>query len=91
VDERDPVRLDRIAHIQECVEALDHLFSELLDLSRLETGAMQLEITEFPLDHVFEEVSRNFRLIAEQHELRLVMRATPLWVRTDRTMLTGAQ
>ncbi|WP_346950533.1 HAMP domain-containing protein, partial [Dyella sp.] len=28
VDERDPVRLDRIAHIQECVEALDHLFSE---------------------------------------------------------------
>lgn len=87
VDERDPVRLDRIAHIQECVEALDHLFSELLDLSRLETGAMQLEIGEFPLDHVFEEVSRNFRLIAEQHDLRLVMRTTPLWVRTDRTML----
>jgi signal transduction histidine kinase len=87
VDERDPVRLDRIAHIQECVEALDHLFSELLDLSRLETGAMQIEITEFPLDQVFEEVSRNFRMIAEQHGLRLIMRATDLWVRSDRTML----
>ena len=87
VDERDPVRLDRIAHIQECVEALDHLFSELLDLSRLETGAMQIEISEFPLDHVFEEVSRNFRMIAEQHGLRLVMRTTHLWVRSDRTML----
>ena len=87
VDERDPVRLDRIAHIQECVEALDHLFSELLDLSRLETGAMQIEITEFPLDHVFEEVSRNFRMIAEQHGLRLIMRATDLWVRSDHTML----
>ncbi len=87
VDERDPIRLDRIAHIQECVEALDHLFSELLDLSRLETGAMQIDIREFPLDHVFEEVSRNFRMIAEQHGLRLVMRATHLWVRSDRTML----
>jgi signal transduction histidine kinase len=87
VDERDPVRLDRIAHIQECVEALDHLFSELLDLSRLETGAMQIEITEFPLDHVLQEVSRNFRMIAEQHGLRLIMRATNLWVRSDRTML----
>ncbi|WP_199100300.1 hybrid sensor histidine kinase/response regulator [Dyella sp. ASV21] len=87
VDERDPVRLDRIAHIQECVEALDHLFSELLDLSRLETGAMQIEITEFPLDQVLEEVSRNFRMIAEQHGLRLIMRATDLWVRSDRTML----
>jgi len=86
-DERDPVRLDRIAHIQECVEALDHLFSELLDLSRLETGAMQIEITEFPLDQIFQEVSRNFRMIAEQHGLRLIMRATNLWVRSDRTML----
>ena len=88
VDERDPVRLDRIAHIQECVEALDHLFSELLDLSRLETGAMRIEITEFPLDHVLQEVSRNFRMIAEQHGLRLIMRATDVWVRTDRTMLS---
>lgn len=87
VDEHDPVRLDRIAHIQECVEALDHLFGELLDLSRLETGAMQVEIGEFPLDQVFEEVSRNFRMIAEQQDLRLIMRTTDLWVRSDRTML----
>lgn len=86
-DERDPVRLERIAHIKECVNALDHLFSELLDLSRLETGAMQLDVSEFPLDSVFEGVSCNFRLIAEQHDLRLVMRATPVWVRSDRTML----
>lgn len=87
VDEHDPVRLDRIAHIQECVAALDHLFSELLDLSRLETGAMQVEISEFPLDPMFAEVSRNFRVIAEQKDLRLVLRATNLWVRSDRTMV----
>jgi signal transduction histidine kinase len=87
VDEDDVTRLDRIAHIQECVQALDHLFSELLDLSRLETGTMEVEISEFPLDQVFDEVSRNFRMIAEQHDLRLVMRTTDVWVRSDRTML----
>ncbi|MEP7186966.1 MAG: hybrid sensor histidine kinase/response regulator [Rhodanobacter sp.] len=87
VDEHDPVRLDRIAHIQECVQALDHLFSELLDLSRLETGAMQVEISEFPLDQVFDEVSRNFRMLAEQHDLRLQVRRTDRWVRCDRSML----
>lgn len=87
VDELDPVRLDRIAHIQECVAALDHLFSELLDLSRLESGAQQVEITAFALDQVFDGVSSNFRMIAEQHELRLVIRKTSLWVQTDRTML----
>jgi len=87
VDEFDPVRLNRIAHIQECVEALDHLFSELLDLSRLETGAMPAEIRDVPLDDIFEEVSVNFRMVAEQHDLRLVVRTTGLWVRCDRTML----
>lgn len=87
VDEEDPARLDRIAHIQECVESLDHLFSELLDLSRLEAGAMQPDVTDFPIDEVFEEVSRNFRLLAEQRELRLITRPSPLWVHSDRTML----
>jgi signal transduction histidine kinase len=87
VDEYDPVRLNRIAHIQECVEALDHLFSELLDLSRLETGAMPAVLRDVPLDEVFEEVSVNFRMVAEQHELRLVVRTTGLWVRCDRTMV----
>ncbi|MET0256619.1 MAG: hybrid sensor histidine kinase/response regulator [Luteibacter sp.] len=87
VDEYDPMRLNRIAHIQECVEALDHLFSELLDLSRLETGAMPAVIRDVALDDVFEEVSVNFRMVAEQHDLRLVVRTTGLWVRCDRTML----
>lgn len=87
VDEFDPVRLNRIAHIQECVEALDHLFSELLDLSRLETGAMPPAIRDVALDEVFEEVSVNFRMVAEQHDLRLVVRTTGLWVRSDRTMI----
>jgi len=87
VDEYDPVRLNRIAHIQECVESLDHLFGELLDLSRLETGAMPAVVRDVALDEVFEEVSVNFRMVAEQHDLRLVVRTTGLWVRADRTML----
>jgi signal transduction histidine kinase len=88
VDEYDPQRLDRIAHIQECVQSLDHLFSELLDLSRLETGAIQVEISEFPLDQVFAEVRRNFDMVAEQRGLQLTTRPSRLWVRSDRIMLT---
>ena len=88
VDEHDPQRLDRIAHIQECVQSLDHLFGELLDLSRLETGAVQVEISEFPLSQVLAEVSRNFDIVAEQRGLQLAIHPTRLWVRSDRTMLT---
>lgn len=87
VDEHDPLRLNRIAHIQECVQSLDHLFGELLDLSRLESGAVEAEISEFPLDPVFIEVVRNFDMVAEQRGLQLRARHTGQWVRGDRTML----
>lgn len=88
VDEHDPQQLDRIAHIQECVESMDQLFGELLDLSRLESGAVQVDISEFPLDQVFAEVTRNFAMVAEQRGLSLRMRKSNLWVHSDRMMLT---
>ena len=87
IDEDNPEQLDRIAHIQECVQSLDHLFNELLDLSRLETGAVQVELSEFPLAELFAEVTRNFEMLAEQRGLQLLIRPTPQWVRSDRTML----
>jgi signal transduction histidine kinase/CheY-like chemotaxis protein len=88
VDEDDPHRLDRIAHIQECVQSLDYLFGELLDLSRLEAGAVQVELSEFRLDELLAEIHRNFSMVAEQRELSLKVHPTRCWVRSDRVMLT---
>ena len=86
--ETDPAKLTRVLHIEECVASLDHLFSELLDLSRLETGAVHAAMADVRLDEVFDEVSRNFRMLAESRGLRLIVRKTDAWVRADRTMLT---
>lgn len=88
VDETDPSRLERIARIQECTNSLDGLFSELLDLSRLETGGMQPNRETFNLDKVFKRVSDSFRMIAERNDLRLSVRKTELAVCTDPIMLT---
>ena len=85
--ETDPDKLTRVMHIEECVSSLDQLFSELLDLSRLEAGVMHAAIGDVRLDDVFDEVSRNFRILAESRGLRLIVRKTDAWVRTDRTML----
>lgn len=87
-DETDPSQRERIARIQECTRSLDGLFSELLDLSRLETGGMQPDRKNFHLDEVFKRVSDSFRMIAERNELRLIVRKTDLAVCTDATMLT---
>jgi len=86
--ETDPVRLQRIGHIRECVESLDRLFSELLNLSQLDAGVLQPQWADFPLDSLFDEISRNFRPVAEQQGLRLVARKTELWVRCDYVMLS---
>lgn len=85
--ETDPDKLARMMHIEECVASLDQLFSELLDLSRLEAGSMRAEPVDVRLDSVFDEVSRNFRMLAESRGLRLVVRKTDAWVHCDRTML----
>jgi len=86
--ETDPVKLQRIGHIRECVDSLDRLFSELLNLSQLDAGVLQPQWIDFPLDRLFEEISRNFRPVAEQQGLRLVVRKTDLWVRCDYVMLS---
>ena len=86
--ETDPVRLQRIGHIRECVESLDRLFSELLNLSQLDAGVLQPHWTDFALDTLFDEISRNFRAVAEQKNLRLVVRKTEAWVRCDYVMLS---
>jgi signal transduction histidine kinase len=83
----DQAQLTRASHIQECVATLDDLFSELLDLSRLDSGAMQPAPSAFALDALLEEVNHTFRMVAEKRELRLVLRKTDVWVHTDRTML----
>lgn len=86
--ETDPVRLTRIGHIRECVDSLDRLFSELLNLSQLDAGVLQPRWSDFPLDSLFDEISRNFRSVAEQQGLRLVARKTDAWVRCDYVMLS---
>ncbi|SFP46518.1 Signal transduction histidine kinase [Variovorax sp. PDC80] len=86
--ETDPLRLQRIGHIRECVDSLDRLFSELLNLSQLDAGVLQPQWVDFPLDRLFDEISRNFRPVAEQQGLRLVARKTDLWVRCDYVMLS---
>ena len=86
--ETDPPRLQRIGHVQECVESLDRLFSELMDLARLDAGTLRPRWSRFALDRVFDEVNRVFRPLAEQRALRLVIRPTPAWVHSDFTMLS---
>ncbi|MDO5623303.1 MAG: HAMP domain-containing sensor histidine kinase [Pseudomonadota bacterium] len=86
--ETDPARLARIRHLCESVQSLDKLFSELMNITQIDAGVLTPRWSDFALDRVFDEVSRNFRPVAESRELRLVVRHTPLRVHADYFMLT---
>jgi signal transduction histidine kinase/ActR/RegA family two-component response regulator len=86
--ETDPLRLQRIEYIRECVESLNRQFGELMNLSQLDAGVLKPKWSEFALDRLFDELSRNFRPAAEQQDLRLVVRKTDVWVRCDYVMLS---
>lgn len=86
--ETDPVRVERASRVRQCVDSLDRLFTGLLDLAQLDAGTVTPDCRPFPLDRLFDELSRNFRPQAEQQELRLVVRKTDAWVRTDYVMLS---
>jgi len=86
--ETNPLRLQRIKCIRECVETLNLQFGALMDFSQLEAGVLKPKWSEFALDRLFDEINRNFRLAAEQQGLRLVVRKTDAWVRCDYVMLT---
>ena len=85
--ETDPARLERIRHVKDCVASLDHLFAELLNISQIDAGVLRPRWSDFALDRVLDDVSRNFRPVAEDRHLRLVVRHTDLWVHSDYFML----
>lgn len=87
-DEPDMQRQRRIRRIQECVSQLERMFSELLSFTRLDTGVVQPRYEAIALNAVFADINRTFGPVAAERMLRLSIRPTNLWVRSDASMLT---
>src|SRR5438270_6045253 len=62
------------------------LINEILDLSKVEAGKMQIEPRDIALSDLHEFIDRNFRPVAEQKGLELtidVAEDVPTYIRTD--------
>lgn len=78
---------DIVARIGDSIGALESLFNELLDLSKLDAGAVAVDPRNFALQDLFDRLSLEFHAEAVARDLRLRFVPTSLAVRTDPVLL----
>jgi signal transduction histidine kinase/CheY-like chemotaxis protein len=79
---------DRIAgNIREAVESLSKLVDSLLDISKLDAGAIHPEIQLTDVGTLAERIAQDFAPVAQAHGLELRARCAPALVRTDPVLL----
>jgi Na+/proline symporter/signal transduction histidine kinase/ActR/RegA family two-component response regulator len=78
---------DLVQHIDASLEAVEEIFAALLDISRLDTGAMKAELTDFRIDELLQRLDVEFAPLAREKGLDLIFMPCSLMVRSDRRLL----
>jgi len=84
---QDPQVRHLVGSIHASVEALERLFSALMDISKLDAGAVAPKRTAFPLAPLFERLEREFGPPALAKGLSFRVVRTRLWVESDPVLL----
>ncbi len=67
----------------QAVDAMSRLLNALLDISKLESGAIKPEIVDFEVDALFDDLRRDFSGIAANKGLRLTIDSPHLLAHSD--------
>ncbi|NJO24479.1 MAG: hybrid sensor histidine kinase/response regulator [Sphingomonadales bacterium] len=86
--EKDQAERDRLAgRIDTAVANMNELFNALLDISKLDAGAMSANISNFPVSRVLNRIGAMFTSAADDKGLSLHMVACSAWIRSDPILL----
>jgi signal transduction histidine kinase len=83
----DPEVRDLINSINGSVEALENLFNALLDISKLDAGVVEPNLSAFGLEAMLTRLKQEFEPDAFASSLQLRVRARPLRVYSDPMLL----
>jgi Na+/proline symporter/signal transduction histidine kinase len=76
-----------VGNVDASLEAVEEILAALLDISRLDTGAMKPEIESLRVDTLFRQLEVDFAPMARAKGLELSFVASSLTVRSDRRLL----
>ncbi len=74
-------------NIDQSLDAVEEILGALLDISRLDAGALKPEFTVFRIDEILKPLTIEFEPIARDRGLRFHVLPCSLWVRSDRRLL----
>jgi Na+/proline symporter/signal transduction histidine kinase len=74
-------------NIDASLEAVEEILNVLIEISRLDAGGFEPDITVFPLHEVLERLEVEFQPLAREKRLDLRIVQTGLWVASDRRLL----
>jgi CheY-like chemotaxis protein/anti-sigma regulatory factor (Ser/Thr protein kinase) len=73
--------------IESSLDSVETILGAVLDISRLDTGAMKPNVTTFPLGALLKQVETDFMPLARKKGLSLIVVQTSVHIRTDRNLL----
>jgi len=76
-----------IDQILQCTESLEQLFDNLLDISRLDAGQVEVKPEIVPANAVLNRLRSTFATPAKEKDLRLSVRGSRVMLNTDSTLL----
>jgi signal transduction histidine kinase len=80
-------RREIVEQIDAAVAAMDELFNDLLDISKLDAGVMTPTISDFPIAHLLKRTESTFAATARKKGLSLRIVSNSAWVRSDSILL----
>ena len=87
-DQRETLERSRLVdRINTAVAAMNELFNALLDISKLDAGALAPTITEFSMAPLLKRIEMTFAAAAMEKRLSLRLVSSDVWVRSDIIML----
>jgi Na+/proline symporter/signal transduction histidine kinase len=76
-----------VRQLDSALRSAEDLISDLLDISRLESGHMQAARKAFPLASLLEPLGGEFKVLAQQQGMDFHLRSSNAWVDSDSKML----
>ncbi|WP_336368488.1 hybrid sensor histidine kinase/response regulator [Marinobacter sp. C2H3] len=76
-----------VDHIDSSLGAAEEIISTLLDISKLDAGALEPDIGVFPVDDLLSHLATDFTAIANEQNLSLRVVPSTVWVRSDAKLL----